>query len=104
MKNLIYFHSKFEKIKKFFSGNTLIDLYKKTTGSIVNGLNNFMDEIKQNITNFTMKKFGYDFSSTYDSTIEDGWNCSKNLITVKWDRINLKWNFFSEKRICSDML
>lgn len=97
MKNLIYFHSKFEKIKKFFSGNTLIDLYKKTTGSIVNGLNNFMDEIKQNITNFTMKKFGYDFSSTYDSTIEDGWNCSKNLITVKWDRINLKWNFFSEK-------
>jgi hypothetical protein len=38
-----------------------------------------------------------DFSSTYDSTIEDGWNCSKNMVTVKWDRKNLKWTFFSDK-------
>lgn len=97
MKKFGLLYKSYDSVKNFFRGDNLIELYKKSKTSVINGLKNFMDEINSKISSFTMKTLGYDFSSTYDSTIEDGWTCSKNLITVKWDRINLKWLFFNDK-------
>lgn len=87
----------YEKTKNFFKEENLISILKKSTAPLINSLNNFLEEIKIKISDAIFKKLSFDFSSTFDTGIDDGWNCSKNLITVRWDRNLLQWKFFENK-------
>lgn len=88
----------YEKTKNFFKEENLISILKKSTAPLINSLNNFLDEIKIKISDAIFKKLSFDFSSKYDTGIDDGWNCTKNLMTVKWDRNLLQWKFFENNQ------